>query len=58
MAKNVAHMSEFRIGSVSNRSQFYNEHTGIWYKRNTETGEIMGGKKEGTPYKGVRKEKI
>lgn len=44
-----------RIGAVRNRSQF--EHNGIYYKRDAETGRIMSGKQDGTPYKGVRREK-
>ena len=44
-----------RIGAVRQRSQF--EHNGTHYKRDTETGQIISGKKDGTPYKGVRREK-
>jgi hypothetical protein len=28
-----------------------------WTKRDTETGRYLDGKKDGTPFKGVRKEK-
>lgn len=44
-----------RIGAVRQRSQF--EHNGTYFKRDTNTGQIMSGKKDGTPYKGVRREK-
>ena len=43
-----------RKGSVKNRSQCYNEKTGMHMKRD-EKGRFISGKK--TPYKGVRKEK-
>lgn len=45
-----------RIGAVKGRSQVLNPVTGIYTKRNTETGRFMDGKKDGTPFKGVRKE--
>jgi hypothetical protein len=44
----------YRIGSVRNRSQF--EHNGVWFKRDTETGQILNGKADGDPFKGVAKE--
>lgn len=54
MAKNTG--DDYRIGAVCDRSQF--EHpNGTWFKRDTESGQIMNGKKDGTPFKGVRKEK-
>jgi hypothetical protein len=43
-----------RIGSVRGRSQF--ERNGIWFKRDTDSGEIMDGKADGTPFKGVARE--
>jgi hypothetical protein len=46
-----------RIGAVKGRSQVQNPVTGIYTKRNTETGQFMDGKKDGQPFKGVRKEK-
>lgn len=45
-----------RKGAVKDRSQFYNETTDRWQKRNTETGEIMDVKQDGEPFKGVTKE--
>ena len=44
-----------RIGAVRQRSQF--EHNGTYFKRDANTGQIMSGKQDGTPYKGVRREK-
>ena len=46
-----------RLGAQINRTQFFNEKTETWMKRNTETGQIIKGKKDGTPFKGVTKEK-
>ena len=43
-----------RKGCVKNRSQYKNEKTGVYLKRN-EKGQFISGKK--TPYKSVRKEK-
>jgi hypothetical protein len=41
---------------VRDRSQFLGPN-GNWTKRNTTTGEIMDQKQDGTPFKGVRREK-
>lgn len=38
------------------RSQVLNPKTGIWTKRGPD-GRFMDGKQDGTPFKGVRKEK-
>lgn len=46
-----------RNGAVKQRSQTYNPKTETWIKRDTTTGRFMDGKKDGTPFKGVRKEK-
>lgn len=45
-----------RDGYINDRSQFQNDD-GKWVKRDTETGQIMGVKKDGKPWKDVRKEK-
>ena len=45
-----------RIGAVKDRSQFFNDKTQTWMKRDTETGKLIKGKKDGTPFKGVTKE--
>lgn len=46
-----------RRGAVTGRSQTKNPKTNTWTKRNTATGRFMDGKADGTPFKGVRKEK-
>lgn len=57
MAKNPPVGDNRRIGPVSKRSQVLNPKTGQYVKRNTETGRFMDVKQDGTPFKGVRKEK-
>jgi len=57
MAKNKPSGDGHRNGAVRGRSQTLNPKTGQWTKRDTETGKFMDGKKDGTPFKGVRKEK-
>ncbi|HAM02644.1 MAG TPA: hypothetical protein DCQ30_10550 [Acidimicrobiaceae bacterium] len=54
MAKNTG--KDYREGEVRDRSQVFNPKTKTWTKRNSETGEFMDGKEDGTPFKGVRKE--
>ncbi|MFS0490824.1 hypothetical protein [Leadbetterella byssophila] len=46
-----------RIGAVRDRSQVKNPVTGNWTKRNSDTGRFMDVKQDGTPFKGVTKEK-
>ena len=46
----------FRKGTVVGRTQFKNEATGHYIKRDTETGRFLAVKKDGTPFKGIRKE--
>lgn len=46
-----------RKGAVRDRSQVQNPQNGNWTKRDTETGRFMDQKKDGQPFKGVRKEK-
>jgi len=57
MATNPPSGDGHRNGAVRDRSQVYNPKTETWTKRNTENGRFMDGKKDGTPFKGVRKEK-
>ena len=57
MAKNGEVGDGHRNGQVSGRSQVYNEGIDRWIKRDTDTGRFMDQKQEGTPFKGVRKEK-
>lgn len=46
-----------RIGPVKGRSQVQNPVTSNWTKRDTGTGRFIDQKKDGTPFKGVRREK-
>ena len=46
-----------RNGAVKDRSQAFNPVTKQWVKRDSDTGRFMDVKKDGTPFKGVRKEK-
>lgn len=57
MATNPPKGDGHRNGAVKERSQTYNPKTQTWTKRDTNTGKFMDGKKDGTPFKGVRKEK-
>jgi hypothetical protein len=57
MATNKPYGDNARKGAVKSRSQVLNPKTGQWTKRDTEPGKFMDGKKDGTPFKGVRKEK-
>lgn len=55
MAKNTG--NDFRRGAVRDRSQVFNPNTDTWTKRDAESGRFMDGKSDGTPFKGVRREK-
>lgn len=57
MATNPPKGDGHRNDAVRQRSQTYNPKTEQWVKRDTETGRFMDVKKDGTPFKGVRKEK-
>lgn len=57
MAKNAPFGDGQRKGAVRKRSQTFNPKTKQWVKRNANTGEFMDVKQDGTPFKGVRKEK-
>lgn len=47
-----------RKGAVKQRSQIKNPKTGLWIKRDLETGKFMDVKTSSDkPFKGVRKEK-
>jgi hypothetical protein len=56
MAKNGA-PGKGRVGPVESRSQVQHPVTKAWTKRDTVTGRFMDTKKDGTPCKGVRKER-
>lgn len=57
MATNPPKGDGHRIGAVRDRSQTHNPKTDQWVKRDADTGRFMDVKKDGTPFKGVRKEK-
>ena len=56
MAKNSPAGDNARVGAVRDRSQVHNPVTDTWVKRNAGDGRFMDQKKDGTPFKGVRKE--
>ena len=57
MAKNPPYGDGARKGAVKDRSQTFNPKTDQWVKRDSDTGRFMDVKKDGTPFKGVSKEK-
>ncbi len=57
MATNGKPGDGHREGAVRHRSQTFNPATQQWVKRNADTGRFMDVKKDGDPFKGVRKEK-
>lgn len=57
MAKNPPKGDGHRNGAVRDRSQVYNPKTDQYVKRDANTGRFMDVKQDGTPFKGVRKEK-
>jgi hypothetical protein len=57
MAKNPPTGDGHRHGIVKERSQTFNPKTEQYVKRDTNTGRFMDVKQDGTPFKGVRKEK-
>lgn len=58
MAVNKPYGDNARVGAIKNRSQVYNPVTGLWVKRDSETGKFMDVKTSSdSPFKGVRKEK-
>lgn len=57
MATNPPAGDGHRNGMVRDRSQTYNPKTETWVKRDTDTGRFIDQKANGTPFKGVRKEK-
>jgi len=57
MATNKPYGDNARKGAVKDRSQVQNPKTGLWTKRDKETGQFMDVKTSSTkPFKGVRKE--
>lgn len=57
MAKNPPTGDGHRHGAIKGRSQVHNPKTDRWTKRDAETGYFKDVQSDGTPFKGVRKEK-
>ena len=58
MATNKPYGDNARVGAVKNRTQVYNPKTGLWVKRDTETGRFIDVKTSSDePFKGITKEK-
>lgn len=57
MATNGKSGDNRRHGAIKDRSQTFNPKTEQWVKRDSETGKFMDVKNDGTPFRGVRKEK-
>jgi hypothetical protein len=56
MARNTGNNT--RQGAVKKRTQVVNPVTGLYVKRDKDTGQFMSAKKDGKPYKGITKEEI
>ena len=56
MAKNGKTGDGHRNGAVRERSQVQNPKTGLYVKRDTNTGKFMDNKTSGGKFKGVREE--
>lgn len=57
MAVNKPIGDNARIGAVRKRSQVENPKTGLYVKRDTDSGRFMDVKTTGGKFKGVTKEK-
>lgn len=57
MATNPPSGDGHRNGAVRKRSQVFNPKTEQWVKRDKDTGRFIDVKQDGTPFKGVTKEK-
>ncbi|MDB0600273.1 hypothetical protein PL373_03775 [Tenacibaculum maritimum] len=57
MATNRKSGDNRRHGAVKQRSQVKNPKTGLWIKRDSETGKFMDVKTSGGKFKGVTKER-
>ena len=57
MATNPPNGDGHRNGAVKERSKTCKPVTKQWVKRDTDTGRVIDVKKDGSPFKGVRKEK-
>ena len=56
MAKNAPKGDGRRVGAVRHRSQVRNPRTGLYAKRDADTGRFMDVKTTGGRFKGVRNE--
>jgi hypothetical protein len=56
MATNAPAGAGHRNGAVCDRSQVFNPVTELWVKWDMGTGRFIDVKKDGEPFKGVRKE--
>lgn len=54
-AKNTG--NNYRQGAVKDRTQTYNPKNDTYVKRDSDSGKFMDVKSDGTPFKGVTKEK-
>ncbi len=57
MAVNKPLGNNARVGAVRKRTQTYNDKTGLYVKRDKETGRFIDVKTTGGKFKGVTKEK-
>lgn len=57
MAKNKPYWDNARKGAVKDRTQFFNEQTNLWTKRDTENWQFLDNKTSWGKFKWVRKEK-
>jgi len=57
MAGNGKSGDKRRHGCVGGRTQSHNPRTGLWTKRDKQTGQFMDVKTSGGKFKGIRKEK-
>lgn len=57
MAVNKPYGDNARVGAVRERSQVLNPKTGLYTKRDSNTGRFMDVKTTGGKFKGVRTEK-
>ena len=57
MATNPSRRDGHRNGAVRDRSQVHNSKVNRWVKRDTDSGRFMDQKENGSPFKGVRRER-
>ena len=57
MATNPPSGDGHRNGAVKGRTQVHNPQNNTWVKRDSSTGRFKDVKQNGTPFKGIRKEK-